>query len=456
MTAALAVLAALVLARPVLALVRLALAPAEARRHYLPAVWHTCGPRWRMLTKGAGLAVIERHHRRAHPWLPVRPLATSTPVADYPAARLRWPRVRRLRVDPYGWQVECRTIPKCGRAEIAAQAQHIADQWRACRVAVQQDRAGYVTIRACRRDPLLENYHLGQAPAAHYALDPMAPRPWTWHLGRDEWGRERFVPLAQLPAFTVAGMPGFGKTVLASGLLYQFSPSPLVRVMLLADGKGGGDYLAWDGRAEMVTGEDLAGTADALADVHRELLRRLGRVVPELGVRNAWRVGPSREWPLGLTLLDEIHTYTDLDMVRGDRDAEKLVRHCRRFVSELVRKGRSVMMLTGCLDQHMTIDALPSGIRDAAPLALSFATRTTAKSVAALSEDIRQYPDFDPALLQDEQYRGVLVAAIRTGLDPYCRIRVPEITEDAAAERAALTAPLRQVLPDRPHLRALP
>jgi S-DNA-T family DNA segregation ATPase FtsK/SpoIIIE len=102
----------------------------------------------------------------------------------------------------------------------------------------------------------------------------------------------------------------------------------------------------------------------------------------------------------------------------------------------------------------MTTDALPSGIRDAAPLALSFATKTTAKSVAALSEDIRQYPDLDPTQLQDEAYRGVLVAGIRTGLDPYCRIRVPEITEEAAAERAALTAPLRNAIA-APPLRAL-
>jgi S-DNA-T family DNA segregation ATPase FtsK/SpoIIIE len=301
-------------------------------------------------------------------------------------------------------------------------------------------------VRSLRVDPLAQPYPLELAPAAPYALDPMAPRPWTWHLGRDEWGRERSVPLAQLPAWTCAGVPGYGKTCLATGLLYQFSPSPLVRVMLLADGKGGGDYLAWDGRAERITGEDLAETTDALAEVHAELVRRLAAVMPELGVRNAWRIGPSRSWPLGLTLLDEIHTFTDLDLYKGDRDAEKLVRHCRRFVSELVRKGRSVMMLTGCLDQHMTTDALPSGIRDAAPLALSFATKTTAKSVAALSEDIRQYPDLDPTQLQDEAYRGVLVAGIRTGLDPYCRIRVPEITEEAAAERAALTAPLRNAI----------
>src|SRR5207253_2909108 len=105
--------------------------------------------------------------------------------------------------------------------------------------------------------------------------------------------------------------------------------------------------------------------ADALRDVHAELVRRLGAVLPELGVRSAWRIGPSRDWPLGLTLLDEIHTFTDLDAWKGDRKAEGLVRHCRRFVGELVRKGRSVMMLTGCLDQHLTTDALPSGIRDA-------------------------------------------------------------------------------------------
>ncbi|HEY1318655.1 MAG TPA: hypothetical protein VGF32_00340, partial [Streptosporangiaceae bacterium] len=370
----LAAAVAAVLARPVFSVARLASVPASARRFYGPMLWAAW--RWRWLCRNLNLGYVDRHHRRL--LRPRVPGTTAVRVEAEPLHVMRWPRAYHWRVDRHGWSFRVRTVPRTGRAEVAKAAHQIADAHRAYRVSVAQLRPGVLEVRSLRVDPLAQPYPLELAPAAPYALDPMAPRPWTWHLGRDEWGRERSVPLAQLPAFTVAGMPGFGKTVLASGLLYQFTPSPLVRVLLLADGKGGSDYVVWDGRAERITGEDLAETTDALAEVHAELVRRLAAVMPELGVRNAWRIGPSRSWPLGLTLLDEIHTFTDLDLYKGDRDAEKLVRHCRRFVSELVRKGRSVMMLTGCLDQHMTTDALPSGIRDAAPLALSFATKTTA------------------------------------------------------------------------------
>ena len=42
------------------------------------------------------------------------------------------------------------------------------------------------------------------------------------------------------------------------------------------------------------------------------------------------------------------------------------------------------------------------------------------------------------------EYIGVCTAALRTGLDPYVRLRVPEVTEEYAAEVAVDTAHLRR------------
>jgi S-DNA-T family DNA segregation ATPase FtsK/SpoIIIE len=401
--------------------------------------------RWAWLARNSGLGYVDRYHRRR--LRPRMPFTTAVHVKDVPRHLLRYPRAR-FRADAYGWTAHVRTIPKVGRAELAKAAPWLADAWRCHRVAVTQSDPGRVQVRAMRRDPLAEPYPLALAPPAPFALEPLAPRPWSWYLGRDEHGEHRSVPLAHLPAFTCAGMPGFGKTVAMTSFLCQFAPSPLVALAGLLDGKDGGDYAAWEDRAELACGDIVADAAEVLAEIHAELRRRLATVVAELGVRNAWAVGPSAEWPLKITVVDEHHTFLDLDRWKGDRKAEEQVRTCRRLTGDLVRKGRSVMMLTGLLSQHMTTDSLPSGIRDAAPLSLCFATRTTDKSVAALGPEIRDYPDLDPVTLQDDAYRGVLVAALRTGMAPYVRIRVPEIPEPYAIERAAATA---VVAPHRRH-----
>ncbi|MBV9720286.1 MAG: cell division protein FtsK, partial [Candidatus Eremiobacteraeota bacterium] len=71
---------------------------------------------------------------------------------------------------------------------------------------------------------------------------------------------------------------------------------------------------------------------------------------------------------------------------------------------------------------------------------LSFAVKTRDAAVAALGEGIHEYPSYCPTTLQSPEYVGVATAAIRTGHDPFVRLRVPEISEQAAAARAVQTA----------------
>ncbi|MFY9891084.1 MAG: hypothetical protein WAK71_22410 [Streptosporangiaceae bacterium] len=72
---------------------------------------------------------------------------------------------------------------------------------------------------------------------------------------------------------------------------------------------------------------------------------------------------------------------------------------------------------------------------------MSFALKTTESSVAALGDAIREYPGYSPTLLRETPNGiGTAVATLTTGTDPFCRLRVPEITEQWAAERAAATA----------------
>jgi len=49
------------------------------------------------------------------------------------------------------------------------------------------------------------------------------------------------VRLAEVSGIVVAGLAGFGKTMLVAHLLGQLAPSPAVQFVLV-DGKGGPDY----------------------------------------------------------------------------------------------------------------------------------------------------------------------------------------------------------------------
>jgi hypothetical protein len=95
-----------------------------------------------------------------------------------------------------------------------------------------------------------------------------------------------------------------------------------------------------------------------------------------------------------------------------------------------------VMMFTLILAHKPTTDSVPSFISANAGLRLAFAVQTIDAAVAVLGESIRAYPTVSPVTLQGPEGVGVLTAQLRTGADPYVRLRVPEVTEEAAELRA--------------------
>ena len=169
---------------------------------------------------------------------------------------------------------------------------------------------------------------------------------------------------------------------------------------------------------------------------------RLRDITVLCGQRNAWNAGgPTDQLPQLVTVIDECQTYLDLAQYKGDRALEGLARRCMALTGELIRKGRSVLCLTILATQKTTGDSIPTSLRDNSGLAVSFALKTTESSVAALGDAIREYPGYSPTLLRETpQGIGTAVATLPTGTDPFCRLRVPEITEQWAAERAAATA----------------
>jgi DNA segregation ATPase FtsK/SpoIIIE, S-DNA-T family len=433
--------------RLVYAAVRFAMLPPAAKRNYPAALWAKF--RWRWLCVNLSLAYLDRHRKRAT--VRTVPFGTSVkvqpPDMDAPA-RLRYPRAR-FRADAFGLVARVKTVPKVGRAEFEKNADYIADAWRCHRVQVSQPKPGRLLVRGLRTDPLTLPYPMADAPAEVYS-NPHHESHLLLRLyaGRDEWGADRWLPLPGVTGITIGGLPGYGKTLLAWSWLAQLAPAPVA--FAFVDGKGGGDYFDWQERAWLFAGDDLAAAAAVLEAVYAEMRSRFATVLERTGYRNAWHRGPSPDFPMVVTVIDEAHTFFDLDAVRRDQEAERLVRRCRFLAGELVRKGRSVLMLTILITQKQTSDAIPTAIRDNCRVGASFAARTRDAAVAALGEHIREYPTYCPTGLQDPAYTGVCTVSLRTGLDPFVRLRVPEVTEQAALERARGAAALDSCwLPNR-------
>ncbi|MGQ4415534.1 cell division protein FtsK [Streptomyces sp. SAS_269] len=341
--------------------------------------------------------------------------------------------------DAFGVIARAQCLPSVGLEQFQKAAPHLADAWRCTRVAVTQDQPGQVVIRGVRLDPL-------KFPTEHLPTGDVPDETARWDLGVDEYAQPVSVNLTQVPGVTVAGLPGFGKTSLVNRLLSDWAPSSAVQ-FACADGKVSaayeGDYADWVQRMFAFVGDDLE-EANKLFRHLVELRRaRSASVRSVLGVKSMWDVGPSDRWPLVVLIIDEAHTYFR-DHKGSDPKTKKLAALAAenaRLVEDLVKKGRSVGLLVILTTQKSTGDAIPTFIRDVCPVGLSFAQKTAEAAVAALGEEIREWPDANPINLQDPTYVGV--ASMNHQSQPgFTRIRTPYVADADAARIAVQTASL--------------
>jgi S-DNA-T family DNA segregation ATPase FtsK/SpoIIIE len=423
--------------RLVLGVVRCVRAEPAARRNYPRAV--LAGILWHRHAAMLGLTSSDPS-RRTKIRGAFGPSIGRNVRIERPKGKARCPRAK-FRPDAHGLVVQVRTVPKVGRVEFEKSAEHLADVWACKRVEVAQTAPGRLVVRALRRDPLAEYFGMEDAPPGTYSQ----PTPFRPYIGRDSWGNERYLDLNGITGITIGGLPRYGKTELTMSLLCQWAMTGAVQFVLI-DGKDGGDYSGWTRRAWLVCGAELPSAVATLGKVHALMRDRLVKVNAGQADRNGWVVGPTPENPLIVTVVDECHTFFDLEGVKSDREAEKQVRSCRWLSSELVRKGGSVLFLTIFLTQKQTSDAIPTAIRDNCAVGLSFAVKTRDAAVAGLGETIRDYPSVCPTgLIERPTYIGVATATLPgSGSQPFVRLRVPEITEQAADQRARETEQYRR------------
>ncbi len=106
-----------------------------------------------------------------------------------------------------------------------------------------------------------------------------------------------------------------------------------------------------------------------------------------------------------------------------------------------MRKGRTVGIQTMLLTQKPTGEAIPTKIRDNCQIAMSFAQRSKEAAVAALGDDIADYPHAHPRRLQDPAYIGVL-SVVAEGRPGFTLVRIPRMLDCAAIALAHDTAHL--------------
>ncbi|TSB17714.1 cell division protein FtsK [Streptomyces benahoarensis] len=359
----------------------------------------------------------------------------------------------RTRVDRVGVTIRMRTLPGIGPVELGEAVSYLAATWKCPRVSVQVDKPGWLVLRAVHTDPLTRPVDYTPTGAA-----PTGKDLWTWPVGTDEYAAPVLQPLNEVPGMTIGGLPGYGKTSLINSFIARLAPSGAVQFAVV-DGKASAaaqsDYTDLADRLFRFVGSDLEEANrffHEMVDLHA---RRTEHSRAMLGTQNMWQVGPSATWPWLVLVIDEAYTFFR-EQKGSDPQTKKraaLAAENVRLVEHLVRQGRSAGILVILATQKVTGDALPTSIRDVCSVSLSFAQRTTDAAVAALGEDIRNWPDASPLLLQDPEYVGVasMLTPKRVG---FLRVRTPYLSAaDAgriARETAHLTRDPATLLPPPP------
>jgi DNA segregation ATPase FtsK/SpoIIIE, S-DNA-T family len=290
-------------------------------------------------------------------------------------------------------------------------------------------------LQGLHHDPLLAPARIDLSGLAPASLD-------SWWLDWAEDSRPVMVRLAEVSGMVLAGLAGFGKTMLVAHFLGQLAP-PRPCSFVLVDGKGGPDYDRLIPRAWLAAKDDLNDVRDVLRRVHRLMVDRQASIAQVLGVTDAWHLGPSPSWPLVVVVIDEAHTFHERKGTSPEVKAHNaLVAEVARLVEELVCKGRNVAVQMMLLTQRATGDAIPTRIRDNCQVAVSFATRTLDGAVAALGEEIRQHPDASPVRLNDPAYVGVAVTSL-PGRPGFHRVRTPQVDHHQVAAIIRATTGLR-------------
>jgi DNA segregation ATPase FtsK/SpoIIIE, S-DNA-T family len=148
------------------------------------------------------------------------PLLAQTLGLGY---RDQWTRQHRfpaaeLAVDDQGVTATVAAIAGAGLADYQHAAGYLADTWGCVTVRAEQEAPGLIRLRGLYYDPLLAPARVDLPGTTPVSLE-------SWWLGWAEDSQPAMVRLAEVSGIVVAGLAGFGKTMLVAHLLGQLAPS---------------------------------------------------------------------------------------------------------------------------------------------------------------------------------------------------------------------------------------
>ncbi|MEW1616629.1 MULTISPECIES: hypothetical protein [unclassified Streptomyces] len=380
--------------------------------------------RWKRLAPNLGLARVDENTKgkKSMDGKPVKPTVVVPKIRVIP--------------EPWGLRVLVRTIPKVGVEEFDKAAGWLADAWGCQTVEVRRVSAGLLELRGLVGNPLDDHFPF-QLPDGD----------WVLPLGRNPWARDLVIPLRDLSGVKVAGMPGFGKTMLMLGWLASLAHSPAVQFAVF-DGKTSdprfGDWGEVGQRAMFIVGDNPEAAHQRLTDLVRLIKDRPAQLVEERGTHKFWKHGPTETIPLVLVVMDECHNYIDASGLRG-KDKE-LIEANQRLMRTIAKEGRGLGVIPIVGTQKQTGDAIPTAVRDNLEVGVCFAVSTIDAAEAALGDGIRKDEENQPTKLRDkERFAGVCVVTGVPGLGgEYDRVRVGDIDELALVQSVVSSVQLRR------------
>ncbi|MFE3029366.1 hypothetical protein [Nocardia tengchongensis] len=382
-----------------------------------------------------------------------------------PEVKIRTPKLLAIRSDAYGLFVDFKPLPRIGEEEFAKQAQHLANYWGMVRVGVEQIDPRRIRVRAVRRDPLRIKRSLARPTRVARDLTSVP-------FALDDYGRTVRLVFESATGVGIYGAPRWGKTSLMLGILTALMGNEEVQ-FILADGKVStgfeGDYYDFGHRCLSVIGDSIADYNALIKDIVKLREMRQSVIRQELGVPNFWMAGPSRKWPLIIVVIDEAHSYFKQIKPDGGNSALKeqnaLAAENAWLTEDAVKKCGSVGIFFMIATQKPTVDAIPSAIRDNLTHRICLGVATDAVATAALTEEIKDYPEFSPLQFYRNEFRGcgVMKNEDRPGFArwraPYCGPRLvataAQITKelvstDGMGVSLSIGTDHRKALPDTP------
>jgi DNA segregation ATPase FtsK/SpoIIIE, S-DNA-T family len=381
--------------------------------------------RWRRLAPNVGLARIDENTRGRQG----ANGGTAKPITVVPKMKA-FP-------EPWGIRAVIQTIPKVGVQEVEKAGAWLADAWQCESVEVTRLQAGLVEIRGIVGDPL----------ADHHPYVWPEPGDWALPMGHNPWMRQLAIPLRQLSGIKVAGLPGYGKTMLMLAWVASLANRPEFQFAVF-DGKTSdaryGDWGQAGERALFVVGDNPETANQRLTELVRLLKDRPAALVEERGTHKFWKTGPTERNPLVLVVMDECHNYADTKGLTG-KD-KQVIESNQRMMQTISKEGRGLGVIGIFGTQKQTGDAIPTAVRDNLEVGVCFATFTIDAAEAALGSGIRKDEPNQPIALVDKDTNvGVCVVTGVPGLGGrYDRLRVGDLDEDQLPGYIASTARFRR------------